>query len=89
MDEEGNYIPKKIRGAQKKAMGEQPGIEGESTTDLIEEEEDLDVIKSSMPLDEGVLMVNLGIPIIVVCQKADLLVRGEKANMLETNLNFI
>ena len=36
-----------------------------------------------MPLEEGVLMVNLGIPIIVLCQKADLLVRGEKAAMLE------
>ena len=36
-----------------------------------------------MPLEDGVLMVNLGIPIIVLCQKVDLLVRGEKASMLE------
>lgn len=42
-----------------------------------------------MALPEGVLKVNLGIPIIVGCAKADLLVRGEKANMLEINLDFI
>jgi hypothetical protein len=28
---------------------------------------------------EGVLKVNLGIPIIVACSKVDLLVRGEKS----------
>jgi hypothetical protein len=32
-----------------------------------------------MALPEGVLKVNLGIPIIVVIQKVDLLLRGEKA----------
>jgi GTPase SAR1 family protein len=32
-----------------------------------------------MPLAEGVLKVNLGIPIIVVCNKVDLILRGEKA----------
>jgi hypothetical protein len=32
-----------------------------------------------MPLQEGVLKVNLGIPIIVACTKVDMLIRGEKA----------
>jgi dynein light intermediate chain 1, cytosolic len=40
-------------------------------------------------LAEGVLKVNLGIPIIVVCSKVDLLLRGEKATYLEANLEFI
>jgi hypothetical protein len=31
-----------------------------------------------MPLREGVLQVNLGIPIIVVCSKIDLMARGDK-----------
>ena len=47
-------------------MGQQEGADGEQA-DLMEEEEDLDKIKASMPLEEGVLMVNLGIPIIVLC----------------------
>jgi hypothetical protein len=42
-----------------------------------------------MPLPEGVLKVNLGIPIIVVCSKIDLLIRGEKSQFLETNMEFI
>ena len=66
LDEDGNYIPKKFRGVQKKAMGDGTGMDGESN-DLIDEEDDLDNIKAQMPLEEGVLMVNLGIPIIVVC----------------------
>jgi len=33
----------------------------------------LEEARLDMPLPEGVLKVNLGIPIIVVCQKVDLL----------------
>ena len=35
------------------------------------------------------LKVNLGIPIIVVCSKVDLLLRGDKSHLLESNLDFI
>lgn len=42
-----------------------------------------------MPLPEGVLKVNLGIPIIVVCNKIDLLLRGDKAQLLDQSLEFI
>lgn len=41
-------------------------MEGEQA-EIIEEEEDLNDIRNDMPLGEGVLKVNLGIPIIVVC----------------------
>lgn len=52
------------------------------------DEEDEDV-RVQMPLGEGVLKVNLGIPITVVVTKADLLQHGEKAKFLEENLEFI
>ena len=43
-----------------------------------------------MPLGEGVLKVNLGIPIIVVCNKIDsMYLQGEKAKLLQENLDFI
>lgn len=54
-----------------------------------EEEDEYADLKSQMPLAEGVLKVNLGIPIIVVCAKIDLMVRGEKAQYLESNIDFI
>ena len=46
-------------------------------------------LKSQIPLPEGVLLVNLGIPIIVACNKVDLLMHGEKAALLEQNIDFI
>lgn len=41
-----------------------------------------------MQLEEGVLKVNLGIPIVVVCSKVDLLLK-EEASQLEKNLDFL
>ena len=32
-----------------------------------------------MPLPEGVLEVNLGIPVIIVCTKSDIMLHGEKS----------
>jgi dynein light intermediate chain 1 len=49
----------------------------------------LNDLKAELPLAEGVLKVNLGIPIIVACSKSDLLLRGEKAQYLEDNLDFM
>ena len=51
-----------------------------------EEPED---IRKNLALGEGVLKVNLGIPIIVICNKVDLLFQGEKAKYLAENLDFI
>jgi hypothetical protein len=45
--------------------------------------DDFSDLKSKLPLPEGVLQVNLGIPIIVVGHKIDLLLRGDKAALLE------
>jgi hypothetical protein len=46
-------------------------------------------LQDSVPLPDGVLKSNLGIPIIVVCHKADLISRGERAQFLEQNIDFI
>lgn len=52
-------------------------------------DDDVEDVRIQMPLGEGVLKVNLGIPITVVVTKADLLQHGEKAKFLEENLEFI
>lgn len=46
-------------------------------------DEDMIDVRDEMPLPEGVLKRNLGIPIVVVCHKVDLLSRGDKAQFLE------
>lgn len=60
-----------------------------SAEELQDEDEDLYDLKSKLPLPEGVLKVNLGIPIIVLCHKVDLLARGDKSQYLEQNLDFL
>lgn len=46
-------------------------------------------IKLEMPLPDGCLKVNLGIPIIVVVNKGDLLLHGDKKSFLDENFDFI
>lgn len=46
-------------------------------------------MRKNLALGEGVLKVNLGIPIFVVCNKVDLLIHGEKAKYLAENIDFI
>ena len=53
-----------------------------------EEEDEID-LKKDMPLPEGVLKVNFGIPMIVLLNKVDLLHHGDTAIMLKKNLDFI
>ena len=48
-----------------------------------------DQLKSMLPLPEGVLLTNLGIPIIVVCHKVDLIGRADKTQSLEQHIDFI
>lgn len=51
--------------------------------------EEIEDQRKDLALGEGVLKVNLGIPIIVVCNKIDLLIHGEKAEFLAENMDFI
>jgi len=52
-------------------------------------QDDMD-IRLDMPLAEGILKVNLGIPIIVLCNKIDIIHQtGEKAKLLQENLDFV
>lgn len=56
---------------------------GDEEEKIDEDLDDFSDLKARLPLPEGVLQVNLGIPIIVVCHKIDLLLRGEKSQLLE------
>ena len=51
--------------------------------------EEIEDLRKDLELGDGVLKVNLGIPIIVVCNKIDLLIHGEKAKFLAENMDFI
>ena len=58
--------------------------------DSDEDQEQLEAdLKLEIPLPEGCLKVNLGIPIIVVVNKVDLLLHGDKKSYLEENFDFI
>jgi dynein light intermediate chain 1 len=46
-------------------------------------------LKLEIDLPEGCLKVNLGIPIIVIVNKVDLLLHGDKKSFLEENFDFI
>jgi hypothetical protein len=46
-------------------------------------------LEDQTPLEEGVLQINIGIPIVVACHKVDLISHGEKAQYLESNIDFI
>jgi len=46
-------------------------------------------LRLEMDLPEDCLKVNLGIPIIVVVNKVDLLLHGDKKAFLEENFDFI
>jgi GTPase SAR1 family protein len=46
-------------------------------------------LKMEIPLPEGCLKVNLGIPILVIVNKVDLLLHGDKKSYLEENFDFI
>jgi hypothetical protein len=46
-------------------------------------EEEFKELKNKLPLPEGVLTVNLGIPIVVVCSKIDLMIRGDRVAFFE------
>jgi len=54
-----------------------------------EEPDELKELKKELPLPEGVLKVNLGIPIVVAVTKADLLLHGDLRTFLDQNFDFI
>ena len=63
-------------------------MKGEEAKDS--DDSDDEDVRVEMPLGAGVLKVNLGIPIVVVCNKIDLLsINGDRAKFLEENLEFI
>lgn len=86
--------PNKRNGRSKQSQREYAN-EGDSddqiTSDRDSDDDDDDFkdLQSMLPLPEGVLQINLGIPIVVVCHKVDLIARGDKAQLLEQNIDLI
>ena len=54
-----------------------------------QEKEDEADLRLELDLPEGCLQVNFGIPIIVVVNKVDLMLHGDKKAFLEDNFDFI
>ena len=89
MDETGKMVVKMNSSGGKVAKKDDRGDDNmggdagnnEDANNAAEDEDanDLADLKAQMPLGQGVLQVNLGIPIIVVCSKIDLMARGDKA----------
>lgn len=74
-DDQGNFLKKR------KIEGKDNNMNKDNS-----EEEDQPVeedVRMEIPLPEGCLKVNLGIPIIVICSKVDLLQHGDKKLLLE------
>ena len=44
----------------------------------MEDQEMIDDLRNEMELPEGTLVTNLGVPLMVVCSKMDLIEHGEK-----------
>ena len=77
VDESGNVIKKIV---------ENPLPVEKENDESEDSEED---VRLEIPLPEGVLKVNLGIPIIVVCNKSDLMMMGPRSKLLMENIDFI
>lgn len=81
-DDDGNLLV-----SRKEEFKSMPGNVDDLDSDM--SAEDIDV-RLDMPLGDGVLKVNLGIPIIVICNKIDIIHQtGEKSKLLQENLDFI
>lgn len=78
-----------VEQSKKEEKMPQKGAEGSESEDFEEDDFDMEELKNQLPLPEGVLKSNLGIPIIIACHKVDLISRGERAQFLEQNIDFI
>jgi hypothetical protein len=75
----GKVVKKDQSNDDNMGSGEGGNIDGDLNNGDDEDANNLADLKAQMPLGQGVLQVNLGIPIIVVCSKIDLMARGDKA----------
>ena len=75
------------RKSKENRGGGDSDIESDADADMFDQMEEN--LQDTTPLGEGVLQINLGIPIIVACHKVDLITHGEKAQFLENNIDFI
>ncbi len=83
LDDNGNLLVSGRKDEFKSA----PGNADDLDSDMSADETD---VRLDMPLGEGVLKVNLGIPVIVICNKIDIISQNsEKAKLLQEHLDFI
>ena len=81
-DLEGNgKVPDDNKKKEKTNVKEKEDINSDSDDSAAEDF--MNYLEDQVPLPEGVLKSNLGIPIIVACHKADLIGRGDRAQFLE------
>ena len=85
LDEQGN-LTNPLRHNDHHKPSKQPNASDDSEEDQSILERDT---KLEMPLPEGCLKVNLGFPILVLVNKSDLLLHGDKKALLEENFDFI
>jgi dynein light intermediate chain 1 len=52
-------------------------------------DEEMNEALKNMALDEGILSVNLGIPIIIICNKSEVVASGDTIKYFQTRLEFI
>lgn len=71
--------PDKAETEQKEAENQ----EGEGNDDEMKE------AINEMELDEGVLNVNLGVPVIIICTKSEVVATGESQNYFQPRFDFI
>lgn len=85
-DEHGN-LKNPIRRKEMKAP-KQKSEDDDSASEVDQDQLELDT-KLEMPLPDTCLKVNLGFPIVVLVNKSDLLLHGDKKNLLDENFDFI
>lgn len=87
-DEHGNLKNPIKKEDEGQAPKKNTGTNSESEEEIDQQQLELDA-KYEMPLPDGCLKVNLGIPIMIVVNKSDLLLHGDNKALLEENFDFI
>lgn len=63
--------------------------ESEESKNQDSDQNEMNEALQNMALDDGILNVNLGIPVVILCNKSEVVVSGETTKYFETRLEFI
>lgn len=67
---------------------EKPEGEGDDAKSMSEEDNEDDAL-DMIPLEEGVLSINIGIPLIIILNKSEVTVHGDQASYFKSRFDFI